>query len=86
MSIGRLNRFDVLFTEKDSIQLEYGQKIQLLALYKQEKLGPHTAEKDGETGYFDVVGADRRYLCVHCKLINWRGGDRIVNSQFECYL
>ena len=49
-------------SEKDNIQLDYEQKIQLLALYKQEKYGPHTPDKDSETGYFDIVGADRRYV------------------------
>lgn len=47
-------------TEKDKIHLEYEQKVQLLALCKQEKYGPHTPEKDTETGYFDIIGADRR--------------------------
>ena len=46
--------------EKGNVHLDYDRKVQLLALYKQEKLGPHTPEKDNETGYFDVVGADRR--------------------------
>ena len=49
-------------TEKDSInlKLEYDKRIQLLACFKQEKLGPFTPDKDIETGYFDVVGSDRR--------------------------
>jgi acyl-CoA-binding protein len=46
--------------EKDSIPLDYDQKVQLLALYKQEKYGPHSPEKDEETGYFDIIGGDRR--------------------------
>lgn len=52
------------YTEKDHINLtlEYDQRIQLLAYFKQEKLGPFTPEKDVETGYFDVVGSDRRYI------------------------
>ena len=48
-------------TGRDSIQLDYDQKVQLLALYKQEKYGPHSPEKDEETGYFDIVGGDRRW-------------------------
>ena len=52
--------FILTFAEKGNIHLEYEQKVQLLALYKQEKLGPHTPDKDNETGYFDVVGGDRR--------------------------
>lgn len=49
--------------EKDNInlKLEYDKRIQLLAYFKQEKLGPFTPDKDVETGYFDVVGSDRRY-------------------------
>ena len=54
-------------SEKDNIQLDYEQKIQLLALYKQEKYGPHTPDKDSETGYFDIVGADRRYVYTSMK-------------------
>ncbi|KAL5463666.1 hypothetical protein EMCRGX_G032582 [Ephydatia muelleri] len=46
--------------EKDCIRLEYGQKIKLMALYKQEKLGTYSAEKDTETGYLDIIGSDRR--------------------------
>lgn len=42
--------------------MEYAQRVQLLALFKQVKLGSYSAEKDTDTGYFDVVGADRRYL------------------------
>lgn len=48
--------------EKDCIRLEYGQKIKLMALYKQEKLGTYSAEKDTETGYLDIIGSDRRYV------------------------
>jgi acyl-CoA-binding protein len=50
----------VFLAEKDSIPLDYDQKVQLLALYKQEKYGPHSPEKDEETGYFDIIGGDRR--------------------------
>ena len=57
----------VVSSEKDNIQLDYEQKIQLLALYKQEKYGPHTPDKDSETGYFDIVGAGRRYVCTSMK-------------------
>jgi acyl-CoA-binding protein len=46
--------------EKDNILLDYEQKVQLLALYKQEKYGPHSPGKDEETGYFDIIGGDRR--------------------------
>ncbi len=47
--------------EKDTIVLDYEQKIRLLAFFKQEKLGPFSADKDSDTGYFDVVGSHRRY-------------------------
>ena len=49
-------------SEKDNInlKLDYQQRIQLLAYFKQEKLGPFTPDIDVETGYFDVVGSDRR--------------------------
>ena len=49
-----------IHTEKDKLKLEYDKRIQLLAYFKQEKLGPFTPDKDVETGYFDVVGSDRR--------------------------
>ena len=49
------------YVEKDHLVLDYGQRIKLLAFYKQEKLGPYTPEKDVDTGYFDVMGSDRRY-------------------------
>ena len=52
----------VTLVEKDNLQLYYEQKVQLLALYKQEKYGPHSPEKDSETGYFDIIGADRRCI------------------------
>ncbi len=42
--------------------LDYEQKIRLLALFKQEKLGPFSTDKDSDTGYFDVVGSHRRYI------------------------
>ena len=60
MTHGGLNPL-VTLAEKDNLQLDYEQKVQLLALYKQEKYGPHSPEKDSETGYFDIIGADRRY-------------------------
>lgn len=48
-------------SEKEHVRLEYSQRIQLLALFKQVRLGSYAADKDTETGYFDMVGADRRY-------------------------
>ncbi len=48
--------------EKDTIVLDYEQKIRLLAFFKQEKLGPFSSDKDSDTGYFDVVGSHRRYI------------------------
>lgn len=48
--------------EKEHIRLDYHQRVQLLALFKQVKLGSYSVDKDTETGYFDVVGADRRYM------------------------
>lgn len=66
VSYALLNNFQIVhvYTEKDNInlKLEYDKRIQLLAHFKQEKLGPFTPDKDVETGYFDVVGSDRRYL------------------------
>ena len=56
----------VWYSERDHISLDYGQKIKFLAFYKQEKLGPYCPEKDLDTGYFDVVGSDRRYVCCSC--------------------
>lgn len=37
----------------------------LLAYYKQEKYGAYSPEKDTNTGYFDLVGSDRRYVCIN---------------------
>ena len=51
-----------IMAEKEQVRLEYGQRIELLALFKQVKLGPYAPEKDTETGYFDMVGSDRRYV------------------------
>lgn len=47
-------------SEKEHIRLEYSQRMKLLALFKQVKVGPYSPDKDSDTGYFDVVGADRR--------------------------
>ena len=46
--------------EKDHVVLDYGQRVKLLAFHKQEKMGPYATEKDADTGYFDVMGSDRR--------------------------
>jgi acyl-CoA-binding protein len=48
------------FTVKDSLQLPYEDRVQLLAYYKQEKYGMYTPDKDSDVGYFDVVGRHRR--------------------------
>jgi hypothetical protein len=61
--------------EKEHIRLEYSQRVQLLALFKQVKLGSYSVDKDTETGYFDVVGSDRRYFLQSCVL----GGCDIVD-------
>ena len=45
------------------MRLEYGQRMELLALFKQVKLGPYAPDKDTGTGYFDMVGSDRRCAC-----------------------
>lgn len=42
-----------------------------MALYKQEKLGAYSVEKDTETGYLDIIGSDKRYVrlqkgCLQC--------------------
>ena len=50
------------YSERDRISFDYGQKIKFLAFCKQEKLGPYSPEKDLDTGYLDVLGADRRYV------------------------
>ena len=41
--------------------MDYHQRVMLLAYYKQEKYGVYSPEKDTNTGYFDLVGSDRRY-------------------------
>ena len=37
-------------------------QVVLLALFKQIKLGAYSPDKDTDTGYFDVIGSDRRYV------------------------
>ena len=49
---------------KDSLQLPYEDRVQLLAYYKQEKYGMYTPDKDSDVGYFDVVGRHRRCVGV----------------------
>ena len=49
--------------------MDYHQRVMLLAYYKQEKYGVYSPEKDTNTGYFDLVGSDRRY--VKCKQYCW---------------
>ena len=44
--------------------MDYHQRVTLLAYYKQEKYGMYSPEKDTNTGYFDLVGSDRRYVCT----------------------
>lgn len=46
---------------KDQVKMDYHQRVMLLAYYKQEKYGMYSPEKDTNTGYFDLVGSDRRY-------------------------
>lgn len=50
---------------KDQVKMDYHQRVTLLAYYKQEKYGVFSPEKDTNTGYFDLVGSDRRYVCIH---------------------
>jgi len=40
--------------------MDYHKRVLLLAYYKQEKYGSYGPEKDANTGYFDLVGSDRR--------------------------
>ena len=47
---------------KDQVKMDYHQRVMLLAYYKQEKYGVYSPEKDNYTGYFDLVGSDRRYV------------------------
>ena len=47
-------------TVKDQIKMDYHNRVLLLAYYKQEKYGSYGPEKDTNTGYFDLVGSDRR--------------------------
>ncbi len=54
--------YNYILSDKPQVHLEYKQRIELLALFKQVKLGPYTPDKDTDTGYFDVVGADRRLV------------------------
>jgi len=42
--------------------MDYHQRVMLLAYYKQEKYGAYSPENDTNTGYFDLVGSDRRYM------------------------
>ena len=49
--------------EKDQLHLDYAQRVELLALFKQVNLGAYSSDKDTDTGYFDVIGSDRR--CLH---------------------
>ena len=69
-------------TEKDNInlKLEYDKRIQLLAYFKQEKLGPFTPDKDVETGYFDVVGSDRRYIICKYRVTLFRSPTYSLNK------
>ncbi len=43
--------------------------MELLALFKQIKLGAYSPDKDTETGYFDVIGSDRRLVLLYSVLI-----------------
>ena len=45
--------------------MDYHQRVMLLAYYKQEKYGTYSPEKDTNTGYFDLVGSDRRYVRMY---------------------
>lgn len=55
----------VSYTEKERMRLDYTQRVELLALFKHVKLGAYSPDKDTDTGYFDVVGSDRRCIIVH---------------------
>eukprot|EP00111_Clytia_hemisphaerica_P018392 TCONS_00054381-protein len=46
--------------EKDTLTLSYGDKIQLVALWKQVSCGRYSDSKLPDIGYFDVIGNDRR--------------------------
>ena len=51
-----------MHAEREQLRLDYNQRVALLALFKQIKLGAYSPDKDTDTGYFDVIGSDRR--CV----------------------
>lgn len=52
----------IFFAGKKVLNLSYEDKLQLIAYYKQISCGSYDNSKMPETGYFDVVGNDRRYI------------------------
>ena len=52
--------------------MDYHQRVMLLAYYKQEKYGAYSPEKDTNTGYFDLVGSDRRYVHMCMNVVSVR--------------
>ena len=57
--------FDICFVllvmlGKKVLALSYDDKLKLVAFYKQISCGKYDSGKMPETGYFDVVGNDRR--------------------------
>ena len=52
----------IFFSGKKVLNLSYEDKLQLVAYYKQISCGSYDNSKMPETGYFDVVGNDRRYI------------------------
>lgn len=64
----------VFLVEKESIHLSYADKLNLVAYWKQVSCGKYDESKIAETGYFDVIGNDRRYVCMfsrnECHLVH----------------
>ena len=58
--------FHYFLTGKKVLALSYEDKLHLVAFYKQISSGSYDSDKMPETGYFDVVGNDRR-----CAVINF---------------
>ena len=51
-----------LYAERDYLELNYEQKNNLSAFYKQATYGSFDPEKAPSSGWLDFVGNDRRYV------------------------
>lgn len=66
--------------------MDYHQRVTLLAYYKQEKYGAYSPEKDTNTGYFDLVGSDRRYVSVLLSIMEVSIGRNVYSFQCNAIL